>query len=50
MTYNIGVANFIRTRFSTWQWSDLHVIVLKHHYKLTWASSYYIIKWVAIFS
>jgi hypothetical protein len=25
MAYNIGVANFVRTWFSTWQWSDLPV-------------------------
>ena len=23
MAYNIGVANFVSTWFSTWQWSDL---------------------------
>ena len=29
MAYNIGVANFVRTWFSAWQWSDLP---LTHNY------------------
>ena len=35
MAYNIGVANFVRTWFSTWQWSDLPMISYQ-----SWQSNY----------